>query len=208
MVERIHDAVLQGDSDSAAALTEQALQSGITPSEILNKGLISAMDIIGDEFESGTIFIPDMLFSAEAMKAAMEVLRPRLVLSGVEPKGKIVIGTVSGDLHDIGKKLIALMLEGQGFEIVDLGVEVTAERFVDAVREHHPDVVAMSALLTTTMLFMPRVIEALAEADLRNTVKIIVGGAPVTREYAAEIGADGYAEDASTAVALVKSLIA
>ncbi|HEX16246.1 MAG TPA: cobalamin-binding protein, partial [Deltaproteobacteria bacterium] len=173
----------------------------------LNEALIPAMEIVGREYEEGERYVPEMLISAEAMKAAMGVLRPRLVETGVRLKGKVVIGTVEGDLHDIGKNLVAMMLEGAGFEVIDLGVEVTAERFVQAVREHKPDVLGMSALLTTTMIHMPEVIEALKEAGLREEVKVIVGGAPVTQEYAEKIGADGYAPDAASAVEVVKRLL-
>lgn len=206
MVQKIREAVLAGNMTDAATLTTQALSAGIDPATILNDGLISAMDVVGSEFESGIRFIPEMLISAEAMKAAMRVLRPQLVASGVASKGKVVIGTVEGDLHDIGKDLVCTMLEGAGFDTIDLGVEVTADRFVAAVREHSPDVVAMSALLTTTMVFMPKVIEALVEAGLRDSVKIVVGGAPVTAEYASKIGADGFAGDAAGAVVLAKKL--
>ena len=207
MLEKIREAVLVGDLESASSLTKKALDSGVSPEQVLKESLIAAMDIVGQEFETGVRYIPEMLISAEAMKASMELLRPQLLESGVESRGKVVIGTVEGDLHDIGKDLVATLLEGAGFEILDLGVEVSAQRFVDAVREHEPHVVAMSALLTTTMIHMPEVIRALEETDLRKKVRIVVGGAPITKAYAAEIGADGYAADASSAVALVKGLI-
>ena len=207
MLEELKRAVLSGDDERAAELTKKALEEGIEPGKILNEALIPAMEIVGREYEEGERYVPEMLISAEAMKAAMEVLRPRLVETGVRLKGKVVIGTVEGDLHDIGKNLVAMMLEGAGFEVIDLGVEVTAERFVQAVREHKPDVLGMSALLTTTMIHMPEVIEALKEAGLREEVKVIVGGAPVTQEYAEKIGADGYAPDAANAVAVVKKLL-
>ncbi len=207
MLEELKRAVLSGDDERAAELTKKALEEGIEPGKVLNEALIPAMEIVGREYEEGERYVPEMLISAEAMKAAMEVLRPRLVETGVRLKGKVVIGTVEGDLHDIGKNLVAMMLEGAGFEVIDLGVEVTAERFVQAVREHKPDVLGMSALLTTTMIHMPEVIEALKEAGLREEVKVIVGGAPVTQEYAEKIGADGYAPDAASAVAVVKKLL-
>ncbi len=206
MLNLLKEAVLKGDMTEAAELTSQALEDGVSPGEILSDGLIATMDIVGQEFESGIRFIPEMLVSAEAMKSAMEILRPQLIASGIESRGKVVIGTVEGDLHDIGKDLVATMLEGAGYDIVDLGVEVTAGQFVEAVQKHSPDVVAMSALLTTTMVFMPGVIQALQDAGLRDSVRVVIGGAPVTRDYAEEIGADGYADDAPTAVALVKSL--
>ncbi len=207
MLEELKRAVLSGDDERAAELTKKALEEGIEPGKVLNEALVPAMEIVGREYEEGERYVPEMLISAEAMKAAMEVLRPRLVETGVRLKGKVVIGTVEGDLHDIGKNLVAMMLEGAGFEVIDLGVEVTAERFVQAVREHKPDVLGMSALLTTTMIHMPEVIEALKEAGLREEVKVIVGGAPVTQEYAEKIGADGYAPDAASAVAVVKKLL-
>jgi len=207
MLEELKRAVLSGDDERAAELTKKALEEGIEPGKILNEALIPAMEIVGREYEEGERYVPEMLISAEAMKAAMEVLRPRLMETGVRLKGKVVIGTVEGDLHDIGKNLVAMMLEGAGFEVIDLGVEVTAERFIQAVREHKPDVLGMSALLTTTMIHMPEVIEALKEAGLREEVKVIVGGAPVTQEYAEKIGADGYAPDAASAVEVVKRLL-
>jgi len=207
MLERIHKVVLAGDAEGALSLTEEALNAGIPPEQILNEGLISAMDIVGREYEEGIRFIPEMLISAEAMKSAMQALRPHLVKAGVEPRGRVVIGTVDGDLHDIGKDLVAMMLEGAGFEVINLGVEVAAEEFVEAVRTHHPDILAMSALLTTTMVNMPKVIDALRKAGLRGQVKVIVGGAPVTEEFAAQIGADGYADDAAAAVNLAKALV-
>jgi len=207
MLETLRDAVLRGDAEASAELTSEGLGSGLEPEQILNDTLIPTMGIVGEEFERGERFIPEMLVSAVAMKASMAILRPLLAEKGVEPKGKVVIGTVRGDLHDIGKDLVATMLEGAGYEIVDLGVEVTPEAFVDAVREHAPQVVAMSALLTTTMAHMPQVIAALTDAGLRDSVKIVIGGAPVTQEYAEEIAADGYADDAASAVYLVEKLL-
>jgi len=207
MLEDLKQAVLSGDEERAAELTQKALSEGMEPAKILNEALVPAMDVVGKEYEEGKRYIPEMLISAEAMKAAMEVLRPKLVETGVKPRGKVVIGTVEGDLHDIGKNLVAMMLEGAGFEVVDLGTEVTAERFVQAVREHKPDLLGMSALLTTTMVHMPEVIEALKREGLRDGVKVIVGGAPVTQEYAEKIGADGYAEDATRATKLVLRLL-
>ena len=208
MIDKVKQAVLLGDRDAAAELTESALESGLTPTELLDQALIPAMDIVGSEYESGIRYIPEMLVSAEAMKASMTILRPLLSESGLAPKGRVAIGTVEGDLHDIGKNLVTTMLEGAGFEVIDLGVEVRADRFVEAVKEFEPDIVALSALLTTTMVFMPKVIDRLTEAGLRSRVKIIVGGAPVTEAYANQIGADGYAEDAAAAVTVVKQLMA
>lgn len=207
VITELKQAVLDGEEEKAAELTKKALREGVEPARILNEALIPAMEIVGNEYQQGIRYIPEMLISAEAMKAAMRVLRPKLTETGVRLKGKVVIGTVEGDLHDIGKNLVAMMLEGAGFEVIDLGVEVTAESFVQAVKEHHPDVLGMSALLTTTMTHMSEVIEALKKAGLRDKVKVIIGGAPVTQEYSEKIGADGYAPDAASAVQLVKRLL-
>ncbi len=207
MLEEIREAVLEGDAEQAGTRTRFALDAGATAADILNNALIPAMDVVGREFEEGLRFIPEMLISAEAMKSAMVVLRPLLADAGVKPRGKIVIGTVEGDLHDIGKDLVAMMLEGAGFEVVNLGVEVTAAQFVDAVREHQPDIVGMSALLTTTMVYMPQVIEALEAAGLRQSVQVMIGGAPVTQEFCDEIGADAYAADAPSAAAVARRLV-
>ena len=206
MIDAIKQAVLTGDRDKVVELTATALEQGTQPKEILDKALTPAMDIVGEEYERGDRYVPEMLISAEAMKGAMARLKPLLAAIGVEPRGRIVIGTVEGDLHDIGKDLVAMMLEGAGFEVTNLGVEVTAEAFVQAVRERNPGVVAMSALLTTTMTNMPVVINALKEAELREKVKVIIGGAPVTQAYADQIGADGYAPDAASAVKLAATL--
>ncbi len=207
MLEKIRQAVLEGDIDAAVTLTEDALEQGKKAQVILNEALTSAMDTVGEEYESGLRYVPEMLISAEAMKAALAKLKPLLTDAGIEPRGRIVIGTVEGDLHDIGKDLVAMMLEGAGFEIVNLGVEVSGSEFVDAVKEHKPDIVGLSALLTTTMVHMPEVIDELADAKLRNGLKVIIGGAPVTQEYADKIGADGYAPDAASATKLAKSLV-
>jgi len=206
MIDAIKQAVLEGDREKAAELTAAALEAGTEPKEILDQALTPAMDIVGEEYERGDRYVPEMLISAEAMKGAMVKLRPLLADAGVEPRGRIVIGTVEGDLHDIGKDLVAMMLEGAGFEVTNLGAEVTAETFVEAVREWKPGLVAMSALLTTTMTYMPVVIDALKAADLRDQVKVIIGGAPVTQAYADEIGADGYAPDAAAAAKLAVAL--
>ncbi|MFC2077979.1 corrinoid protein [Candidatus Bipolaricaulota bacterium] len=206
MLEQIREAVLTGDLDASADLVKQALEDGHEPASVLNEALIPAMDVVGSEYESGIRYIPEMLISAEAMKSAMEVLRPLLAEAGIEPRGRIVLGTVEGDLHDIGKNLVGMMLEGAGFEVIDLGVEVSADQFVAAVREHAPQVVAVSALLTTTMIYMPIVVKALEEAGLRASTKIMVGGAPITQEFADKIGADGYAPDAPSAAALAGRL--
>lgn len=200
--------VIEMEVERAAELTQKALDEGLGAKEILNQALIPAMDIVGEQYERGERYVPEMLLSAHAMKGAMEKLRPLLAKAGVEPRGKVCIGTVEGDLHDIGKSLVAMMLEGAGFEISDLGTEVTAERFIQAVKERGTNILGMSALLTTTMAHMPEVIEVLKENGLREKVKVMIGGAPVTQEYADEIGADGYAPDAASAVELAKRLVA
>jgi 5-methyltetrahydrofolate--homocysteine methyltransferase len=207
MLQRIRKAVLEGDQEQTGKLVESALADGIEPSSLLNEALIPAMDVVGQEYESGIRYLPEMLISAEAMKEAMKILRPLLADAGVAARGRVVLGTVQGDLHDIGKDLVGMMLEGAGFEVIDLGIEVGSEQFVESIREHRPDIVAMSALLTTTMIYMPEVVQALERAGLREAVKIVVGGAPVTQEYADTIGADGYAADAPGAVALVRRLL-
>jgi 5-methyltetrahydrofolate--homocysteine methyltransferase len=198
--------ILDGDAAQCSALAEEAAAAGVPPEKLLAI-LIDAMNQVGEEYERGERFVPEMLVAADAMKAAMSSLRPRLQSAGIRMRGRVVLGTVDGDLHDIGKNLVGMMLEGAGFEVIDLGVEVSSERFVEAVREHHPDIIALSALLTTTMVHMPEVIEALRVADLRDCVRVMVGGAPVTQEYAQRIGADGYAPDAPSAVALANRLI-
>jgi len=207
MLEQIRQAVLDGDIDNASKFVQHALNNGINPASILNDSMIPAMDVVGTEYESGIRYIPEMLISAEAMKAGMGHLRPRLVEAEVQPRGLVVLGTVEGDLHDIGKNLVGMMLEGAGFEVVDLGVEITAEQFVEAVKERRPDILAMSALLTTTRIYMPTVLDALGQAGLRESVKVIIGGAPVTQEFANSIGADGYAPDAASAATLAKELV-
>jgi len=207
MIESIREAVLAGDRQKVVQETEAALAAGREPKEILDLALTPAMDVVGEEYERGDRYVPEMLISAEAMKGAMATLKPLLADAGVEPRGRIVIGTVEGDLHDIGKDLVTMMLEGAGFEVTNLGVEVTADAFVQAVRDVSPHIMAMSALLTTTMTNMPSVIEALSNEGLRDSVKVIIGGAPVTQEFADEIGADGYAPDAASAVKLAVSLV-
>jgi 5-methyltetrahydrofolate--homocysteine methyltransferase len=206
MIEAIKQAVLEGDRDKVVELTTAALGAGTDPKEILDKALTPAMDTVGEEYERGDRYVPEMLISADAMKGAMIQLKPLLADAGVEPRGRIVIGTVEGDLHDIGKDLVAMMLEGAGFDVTNLGVEVPADAFVRAVSEQKPDILALSALLTTTMTQMPEVIAALESAGLRDAVKVIIGGAPVTQAYADQIGADGYAPDAASAAKLAVTL--
>ena len=202
----IYQSVLEGDMGVAQEKVQAALTAGVSAEEILNKGLIAAMDEVGRLFELGEYYVPEMLISARAMQAALEILKPKLAETGVEPIGMVVVGTVKGDLHDIGKNLVAMMLEGAGFQINDLGSDVTAEQFVEAV-QNGGDIVGLSALLTTTMPSMEAAIKALDAAGLREQVKIIVGGTPVTPDYAQQISADGYAADASRAVTLAKSLV-
>ena len=206
VLQELYDAVLDGNRDAAKAHVEQGLAEGIEPGAVL-EAMVSAMGEVGRLFEEGEYFVPEMLIAARAMKTGMEILKPQLVDADIQPAGKIVAGTVKGDLHDIGKNLVCMMLEGAGFQVVDLGADVSPETFVNAVREHQPDFIAMSALLTTTMPNMQTTIDALKEAGLRNQVKVLVGGAPITDDYAEKIGADGYAPDASRAVKLAQSLM-
>ena len=208
VLEDLKASVIEMEVERAIELTQKALDEGLGAEEILNKALVPAMDVVGEQYERGEKYVPEMLLSAHAMKGAMGLLRPLLVESGVEMKGRVVIGTVEGDLHDIGQNLVGMMLEGAGFEVYNLGAEVPAEEFVRGAKEHEADLVGMSALLTTTMLHMPEVIDALREAGLRARVKVMIGGAPVTQEFAGEIGADGYAPDAASAVKLAERLAA
>ena len=206
LIEEIRQAVIDGQAKVVVPKVEQALAEGMDANTILHQGLIDAMGEVGRLFEEGEFFVPEMLISARAMSAALAILRPYLVDQGVQPLGKVAIGTVKGDLHDIGKSLVAMMLEGAGFEIVNLGVDVAPEKFIEEVRKG-AQIVAMSALLTTTMPNMKTTVQALKDAGLREQVKVMVGGAPVTEAYAREIGADGYAPDASAAVRKAKELI-
>ena len=207
LLKEMAEALYNGEVERVTELTHRALKEGIPPEEILNRGLIAGMEKVGKDFRDGILFVPEVLVSAHAMKASMEILRPLLAETGVRGLGTFVIGTVKGDLHDIGKNMVAMMMEGAGFRVVDLGVDTPPEKFVEAVREHNPQIIGMSALLTTTMVEMKRVIEAPREAGLREKVKVMVGGAPVTQEYADEIGADGYAPNASLAVEKAKALL-
>jgi len=205
--QEIASKLYEGQDQAVAALVQQALDQGMAPSEILQGGLITGMDEVGRDFKAGDLFVPEVLIAARAMHAGMDILRPLLVEGEVPSMGKCVIGTVQGDLHDIGKNLVKMMLEGAGFEIVDLGVDVKSSAFVDAVREHRPDVLGLSALLTTTMVYIGAVIEALEEAGLRHSVKIMIGGAPVTAVFSEQVGADGYAPDAASAVDTARELV-
>ncbi|MGB9604782.1 MAG: corrinoid protein [Bryobacteraceae bacterium] len=204
---RLYDAVVNGDARTAVAVTKEALAENADPMELVTKYMIPAMNEVGRRFECEEYFVPELLLSARAMKSAMELIRPLLAARGAQPVGRVVIGTVKGDLHDIGKNLVASMLEGGGFEVIDLGADVPPEKFVQAVQERNAQLVAMSALLTVTMPAMKTTIEALKAAGLRDRVKIMVGGAPLTQNYADEIGADGYGENASVAVSLARRLI-
>jgi 5-methyltetrahydrofolate--homocysteine methyltransferase len=206
-IDAIYDAVLEGDIPGAPALVQTALDADLEPEIILNEGMIAAMAEVGVRYECGDIYVAEMFISAKTLQGALSVLRPHLRSANVQAKGKVVLGTVKGDMHDIGKNLVAMMLEGAGFDVQDLGADVHPSKFVEAVSASQPDVVALSALLTTTMPSMKSTIDALAAAGLRDRVKIMVGGAPVNQNYADAIGADGYAQDASQAAALAKSLI-
>jgi 5-methyltetrahydrofolate--homocysteine methyltransferase len=206
ILQQIASNLYEGEDEVVADLVQKALDKGLAPNEVLQGGLISGMDEVGRDFKAGDLFVPEVLIAARAMHAGMGVLRPLLAESDVPSAGKYVIGTVKGDLHDIGKNLVKMMLEGAGFETVDLGTDVEPEGFVTAVREHKPALLGMSALLTTTMVQMRATIEALVEAGLREQVKIMVGGAPVTEAFAQEIGADAYAPDAASAVDAARAL--
>jgi corrinoid protein of di/trimethylamine methyltransferase len=204
---QLYEAILSGDSKSSVAITKEALDAGADPLEIVNAHMIPAMDEAGKRFECEDFFVPELLLAARAMKGSLELIRPLLAARGDEPVGRVVIGTVKGDLHDIGKNLVASMLEGGGFEVLDLGADVSADRFVQAVRDRNPDLICLSALLTVTMPSMKTTIQALKDAGVRGNVKVLVGGAPVTEEWAMNIGADGYGASAATAVSVARRLL-
>jgi 5-methyltetrahydrofolate--homocysteine methyltransferase len=199
VMDDIRSAVVSGDMAGAKSTMERALADGANPIELLNSALISAMTEVGERFEHKDLFLPEMLIAARAMKGALAVLEPHLQVADVQPVGRILLATVNGDMHDIGKNVVGIMMEGAGFEVIDLGVDVVPERIVAMVKEYKPDLVGLSALLTTTIEMMPITIEALNEAGIREQVKVIVGGAPVTQKYATSIGADLYAPDAASA---------
>lgn len=203
----ISTAVIKGEADDCAKLTHEALDAGLGAQEILDNGLMPGMDHVGVEFKAGNMFVPEVLRSARAMHAAMDILKPLLAETGASMAGKIMIGTVKGDLHDIGKNLVGMMCEGAGFEVKDLGKDVAPETFVEEAKKFNPDVVGMSALLTTTMRVMEQTIKALEEAGLRDKMKIMIGGAPVTQSFADQIGADGYAPNAAAATDMAKQFI-
>ena len=204
--EKLSESVIKGEEEKVKELVQEAIDAGLEPSEIINQGLISGMNVVGKRFKEGDMFVPEVLLSARSMKGGMELVKPLLVEGEMEEAGKVILGTVEGDLHDIGKNLVGMMMESGGLEVINLGTDVTAAEFAEAVREHKPDVLGMSALLTTTMLEMQNTIEVLIEEGLRDSVKLIVGGAPVTKEFADEIGADGWAPDAASAKDLVFEL--
>ncbi len=203
-LKQLYDAIVTGDAKTARSVTEQALKDGTAPLRLVMDHMAPAMSEVGRRFECNDYFVPELLLSARAMKSAMELVRPLLVAQGAEPVGRVAIGTVKGDLHDIGKNLVAAMLEGGGFEVIDLGVNVSPEQFVSAVKEKKANVVALSALLTTTMPSMKNTIDALQQAGVRQQVKVLIGGAPITQKYADEIQADGYSDNAAEAVPLAK----
>ncbi len=203
----LHDAVLKGDAKTAAAVTREALAAGTDPVDLVTKYMIPAMDEVGNKFECQDYFVPELLLSARAMKSALEIIRPLLAEKGTEPKGRVVIGTVKGDLHDIGKNLVSSMLEGAGFEVFDLGTDVSPAKFVAEAQAKNANLVALSALLTTTMPAMKTTIEEFQKTGAREKVKILIGGAPVTQQFAEQIGADGYSDNANGAVALARRLV-
>jgi 5-methyltetrahydrofolate--homocysteine methyltransferase len=203
----LHEAILNGDAKTAKAVTEKALAEKADPMKLVQEYMMPAMSEVGRRFECNEYFVPELLLAARAMKAALELIRPLLTASGAQPTARVALGTVKGDLHDIGKNLVAAMLEGGGYEVIDLGVNVTPEQFVAAVREKGANIVAMSALLTTTMPAMKTTMEALHQAGVRQQVKVLVGGAPITQKYADEIGADGYSESAAGAVSAAKKAV-
>jgi len=207
LYERLSTAVLEGDAEKAHKLVERGLKQGLSPKEILDNGLIVGMDEVGARFKRGDMFVPEVLMSADSMAAGMEILRPLLAESGAEMLGKIVMGTVKGDLHDIGKNLVSMLCEGAGFEIVDIGFNAEPEKFIEAIKQHQPQVVGMSAMLTTTMRAMGQTIKAIEEAGLRDQVKVMVGGAPVDKDFADAISADGYGSNAPSGADLAKQLV-
>ncbi|MBN2357257.1 corrinoid protein [candidate division KSB1 bacterium] len=207
LLQELCENVIAGNAPKCEALTADALDSGLSAADVLNDGLVAGMNVVGEKFKNNEFYVPEVLIAARAMKAGMKVLRPKLVEAGVEPKGRLIMGTVKGDLHDIGKNLVAMMMEGAGFEVIDLGVDVAPDKFIAAAQEHHAQIIGMSALLTTTMLNMKDTIETLKSQGIRDTVKVIIGGAPVTQNFADEIGADGYSADAASAIDLVKAFL-
>jgi corrinoid protein of di/trimethylamine methyltransferase len=209
LLSKLKEAAINGDSDQVVKLSKRVIEVGIDPLEAVEKALIAGVLELGNKWVNGEVFIVDMIAAAEAMKAGLSILKDEIVKRGgsIKYRGRIVIGTVEGDIHDIGKSIVASLLEAAGFEVIDLGVDVSAQKFIEAIKQYNPDIVGMSALMTTTMLKQRDIIEAIKQANLRGKVKIIVGGAPTTKEWAEEIGADGWAPDAASAVELVKKLL-
>ncbi len=203
--EEMAESIIGGKAPKVEELANTALEQGEKPADILSKGLIAGMEVIGRRFKNNEVYVPEVLIAARAMKAGMAILKPKLIESGVKAQAKCIIGTVKGDLHDIGKNLVSMMYEGAGFDVVDIGVDCSPEKFVEAIKENEPDMVAMSALLTTTMVNMKEVLNAIKASDMK--VKTIIGGAPVTQNFADEVGADGYAPDAASAVDVTKTLL-
>jgi 5-methyltetrahydrofolate--homocysteine methyltransferase len=206
-LEKIATAILEGDTEQTAKLVNKAIGEGMTPSEVMDNGLLVGMNEVGVRFKAGDMFVPEVLMSAEAMQAGTTILRPLLVAAGARQVGKVLLGTVKGDLHDIGKNLVAMMCEGAGFEVIDIGFNAEPEKFVEGIKKHQPQVIGMSAMLTTTMRAMGYTIKALEEAGLRDTVKVMVGGAPVDAEFAKRIGADGYGSNAPAGSELAKKFV-
>jgi len=208
ILQQISKAIIEGNLDDITGLTQSALEDGLNAQEILDHGLMAGMDYVGKEFKAGNMFVPEVLRSAKTMQGAMNILKPLLAEAGSKMVGKVLLGTVKGDLHDIGKNLVGMMCEGAGFEVKDIGKDLSPDAFVQAVKKYEPDVIGMSALLTTTMRVMEHTIKALEEAGLRDKVKVMIGGAPVTQEYANQIGADGFAADAPSATRIARELLA
>jgi len=204
---KLAECLISGNAPEVQRLTQEAIDEKVSPGDILENGLIAGMNVVGRKFKNNEFYVPEVLIAARAMKAGMALLRPLLAESGIEPKGKVVIGTVKGDLHDIGKNLVSMMLEGAGYEVIDLGTDVTGEKFLQSARENGAQFVGMSALLTTTMVGMRQVVELIRKEE-GDKIKVIIGGAPVTQDYANEINADGYAPDAASSVDLVQSILA
>jgi 5-methyltetrahydrofolate--homocysteine methyltransferase len=206
--EDLSNGIIAGNLARVSEVTKKAVEDGLAPTDIINQGLITGMSVVGARFKAGEMFVPEVLMAARAMNAGLDIVKPLIAETDIPSGGKVVVGTVKGDLHDIGKNLVAMMLESGGFNVVNLGVDIAPENFAAAVKEQKPQIVALSALLTTTMLAMKDTIEVLKEEGLRNSVRVIIGGAPVTQQFADEIGADGYAPDAASATDLAKKLLA
>ncbi len=208
MLGEIRQALMKGRVETLKELVQSCLDGGVPPEEILDQGLLAAMAVVGDKFKNDEMFMPEVMIAARAMNGGLEVLDPILAATGCEPRGKVLLGTVRSDLHDVGKNMVSVMFRGAGYAVTDLGVDVAEERFVEAIREHHPDIVALSALLTLTLPNLRSTIQAIERAGLREQVVIMVGGAPVTESFAAEVGSDGWARDAASAVTRANELLA